>query len=302
MIDWTHLLGVALALGAALSMAGTNLFIRKGTDEGQAYDALFVVILVEVLVLPVPILALYYPDYGLTPVAWASFVVAGLTGTVLGQIFHFLSIGAIGASRTAPIVAAWGLVSTVLGVVVLDETVSPVHGIGVVLVVGGVAAIAWETTHENPENLSRRELLLGLLVPLGAVVAYGVEPVFAKIGFAEGTPAPVGLVIKTVAALVGVTAYLWWRRGLPDPALFRSESGRWYVLAGIATTLFLIGYYGALELAPVSIVAPIIVTNTLFVVVLAWLFMPSQLERVTRHLFVAATVVVAGVVIITVFS
>ncbi len=302
MIELLHLAGVLLALGAAVAIAVTNLLIRKGTPGGGAYDAVLIVITVEVLVLTIPILWLYYPDYGLTRTSWLVFIAAGLTGTVTGQIFHFMSIDRIGASRTAPIVASWALLSTILGVLLLGEDVSVIHAVGVVLVVGGVAAIAWETSQGTPGGLSKREVLIGLALPFVAAAAYGLEPIFAKIGFAEGTPAPVGLVVKTIAALVGFTCYLWWRHQLPDPGVLRTPSGRWYVLAGITTTIFLVGYYTALEIAPVSIVAPIIVTNTLFVVILAALFMPRQLERVTWPLAIAATVVVVGVVIITVAS
>ena len=302
MIEIAYILGILLALGAAISVAITNLLIRKGSDGGRAYDAVFIVIAIEVIVLTPPIVWYYYPAYQITWLSVLSFILAGLTGTVAGQIFHFVSIGRIGASRTAPIVASWALVSTVLGVVLLGEEVTPIHAAGVVFVVIGVAGIAWETSHENPDQLSRRELAIGLLIPLGAVGAYGLEPIFAKVGFGEGTPAAVGLILKTGAAMIGFSLYLWWRHRLPELALLRTPSGKWYGLAGITTTLFLIGYYGALAVAPVSIVAPIIVSSSLFVVIFSALFMPRQLEHVTWRLFAAVVIVVVGVVIITAFS
>lgn len=294
-----ELVGSALALMAAISVAMTNLFIRKGTDSGRAYDAVFIVMVVEVVLLTAPIAVGYYPAYRLTPVSIVAFAAAGLVGTMWGQIFHFQSIDLIGASRAAPIVASWALVSTVLGAILLDEVITAQHALGVICVVVGVAAIAWETSQDAPGNPSRRELLIGLALPFAAAVAYGLEPILAKLGLGAGTPAPVGLVVKTVAALIGFAGYLAWRDNLPAVARLRSTSGRWFVLAGVTTTLFLIGYYLGLALAPVSIVAPIVATNILFVVVLSAVFMPQRLERVTWRLVAAATVVVVGVVLIT---
>ncbi|QLG64272.1 GRP family sugar transporter [Halorarum salinum] len=302
MVDSTTILAVFLTLGAALAVAAQNLFVRKGTDGGAALDAVVVVIGVNVLVLLPSVAVLYYPDYGLTRTSWLSFAVAGLVGTLLGRVLSYTSIERIGASRTAPIVAGWALVSTVFGVVLLDETLTPVHAVGIVLVVAGILVIAWETNQENPEGLSRRELSIGLLIPVAAAFAYGLEPIFAKFGFAEGTPAAVGLVVKTAAAILGFTLYLRWRGRLPGRTVLRTRNARWFVLAGLANTAFLVGYYAALEIAPVSVVTPIVITNTLFVVALSALFMPKRLERVTPTLAVAATGVVLGVGLITAFG
>lgn len=302
MIDPTHLLGVAIAAVAALASASQLLFVRKGTDAGRAYDAVLIVMLVNVAVLVPLVSVYYYPDYQLTRRSWLAFVAAGVFGTLLGRAFQYTSVDRIGASRTAPIVASNAIVATALGVLVLGETVTGIHAVGVVLVVSGVATISWRTTRENPDDLDTRELLVGLLFPFGAAFAYGAEPIFANVGFDEGTPAPVGLVLKTIAATLGFLLYLAWRDALPTRASLRTRNSRWFLLAGLANTAFLLAYYVSLSIAPVSIVVPIFITNTLFVVILSALFMPRHLERVTWRLGAAAAVVVVGVGLITVFG
>lgn len=298
MVAQTQLLAAALSIGAALVGAGHHLLIRVGTDEGRPQDAVLVVMVVNVAVLVPVVGVVYYPEYGLTSRSVLSFVAAGVFGTLLGRLFLYTSIDRIGASRTTPLIATWVLISALLGVVVLDESPTPAHAVGIVLILLGVAGIAWETGSENPDDLSRRELALGLVFPLAGALAFGAEPIYASLGFAEGTPAPVGLVVKTVAATLGFTLYLGWRRSLPGTVAFRGRDGRWFLLAGVANTLFLLGYYVALALAPVTLVVPLIVTNTLFVLLLSWLFVPDRLERVTRRLVVASGLVVASVVLI----
>ena len=302
MTELTHVVAVVLALGAAIASASQSLFVRIGTEDGTAYNAVIVVIGVNMLVL-VPLVAIaYYPDYGLTNVSLLSFVAAGLSGTMLGRVFLYTSIDRIGASRTAPIIASWALIASVLGALFLDETLSPAHALGIVLIVVGVAVIAWETGRENPDDLSRRELAVGLLVPITGAFAFGLEPIFANWGFAEGTPAPVGLAVKTVVATVCFLAYLRWHDAVPDLTSLRSNETRWFALAGVASTLFLLGYYVGLELAPVNVVVPIIVTNTLFVVLVSAVFMPRRLERVSPLIGGATLVVVVGVILVTVYG
>lgn len=302
MVEFTHVAAALLALIAAIAAACQNLFLRIGTGTGRPYDAVIVVLSVNTIVLVPVVAVLHYPDYGLTRSSWASFIAAGVLGTMLGRAFMFTSISRIGASRTTPIVASWALVATVLGVIILGESLTLIHGIGIVLIVVGVAGIAWETSQENPDDLPFRELMIGVLIPFGAAITYGWEPIFVNFGLAEGTPATVGVVIKTVAALVGFTLYLHWHNSLPRLALLRSNDMKWFVLAGLANTLFIVGYYVGLAVGPVNIVAPIIITDALFVVILSTIFMSRRLEPVTWPLAVAATVVVCGVLLITLYG
>lgn len=295
----TQLLGVTLAVGAALASAGQYLFIRKGTVEGAPFTAVFVVMVINVVVLVPLVGVLYYPRYGLTWTSLVAFVAAGLLASLLGRVLHFESIGRIGASRTAPILASWALIASVLGVLILGETMTASHALGIVLVIGGIAVIAWETSNDNPDDLPRRELLIGLLIPFGAALAVGWEPILANVGFSEGTPPLVGLAVKTLAAVVGFSVFLWWRGAVPKRSELRTTDMRWFLLAGVANTAFLLLYYFAINVAPVNVVTPIVTTNTLFVVALSAVLMPTHLEKVTWKLTVSAAVVVGGVMLIT---
>lgn len=302
MIEITYIVAIVVALGAATASASQNLLIRVGTERGTPFDAVFVVITVNVLLLVPLVLLVYFPSYNLTGISWGAFIGAGLVGTLMGRLFMYTSISRIGASRATPIVASWALISSVLGILLLGEAVSPVHAVGIVCIVTGVGVIAWETSHENPDNLGRRALIIGILLPVGAAMAYGMEPIFANVGFREGTPAPVGLMVKTVAAYLGFSLYLRLHHALPSWRVLRSRNTRYFVLAGVMNTLFLLGYYVGIAIAPVSVVTPILATNTLIVVVLSAAVMPEHLERVTWRLVAASLVVVAGVIVITVFT
>lgn len=286
--------GMALAAIATVAVALTTLSVRVGTAEGGTADALFVVVLINAAVF-VPIAGLlYFPDYGLTLRALGAFVAAGLVATLLARSLTFVSFRRIGASRTEPIRSAHPLSATIVAVLVLSETVGPLHMVGIGLVVAGVVLVSWESARggaETPMDGSS----LQLLIPMGAAFLYGLEPTLAKLGLAEGTPALVGLSVKTLAALVVLAAFLAVREDLSGPLSPGRLSRRWLLLAGGLNTAFLFFYYAALELAPVTFVVPIVSTSPIVVVVLSRLFLP-RLERVTPRLVAAAGVVVVGVI------
>ena len=297
-----HPLGVGLALLAALGNAVSYLAIRLGTDEGRTTDAIVVVMLINLAIIAPLIGLVYWPDLRLTPRSVAGFVGSGIFGTLLGRAFAFLGVASIGASRATPIFAANGLIAALLGVLLLGETLGPLQTVGILLVVVGASTISWETTQENPQNLSRRELLLGLAFPIAAALSFGVDPVFARIGLVEGTPAPVGLGIKLLTATVGFAGYIIWREGLPDLGAIRPRERRWFLLAGVANTVFLLSFYSALGVAPVSVVAPVMISYTFWVVVISALFVPARLERVTWRLVAASVAVVVGLALLAAFG
>lgn len=221
-----HLGGVGLAIGAAVCSAVSNFSVRKATERGSTSDAVFVVAAVNVAILLPAVGVAYRLNYGLTCTSLLSFIVAGVLGTLIGWALMFASINEIGASRTAPIIASWALITTALGVLFLDGTLSAIHGVGVVLVVAGIAVIAWKTSDDNPDDLLCRELLVGMSIPFMAALAIGWEPIFADVGFSEGTPALVGLVVKSTAAITSIGVYPWWRDELPSRSILRGTNER----------------------------------------------------------------------------
>lgn len=292
------LLGVGLVVFAALATAVQVLCVRVGTDGGRSADALVVVLLTNVCVL-VPLgLVTGYPDYELTARAVVAFGSAGLVGTMLGRAFYYAGIARVGASRAEPIKGSMPLYATVVAVLVLGERLSSGRAIGIVLIVLGVAIVSRElATDSRGVDANPRELLF----PLVGAFFYAMEPTFAKVGFAEGTPVLVALSIKTLTATLTFLGYLRLRGALPSSAGLRASKLRWYLGAGLANTAFLLAYYAALEIAPVTLVVPIMQTSPLFVLVLSLAFLP-RLERVTPRLVAAASVLVAGAVLVTVYS
>lgn len=289
------LVGVGLAVLAAVGLAVQALAVRVGTSARQVTDLLVVVFAVNLLVLVPLAVVTDSPLRSIDPGALGAFAVAGVLGSLLGRACYFVGIARLGASRAEPIRALLPLFAVAAAVVVLGESVTLDVAVGVLLLVGGGVAVATEA-QSNPTTASGRRLQVDLLYPLAAAVLYGIDPVLTKIGFASGAPVLTGLLTRTGAAAVGFGAYLCWR-ALRDGWRPSLVLNRWLVVAGVANTSYLLAYYGALARAPVVIVTPIMGISTLLVVGGAAGFLQHD-ERVTPRLVGAASIIIVGVTVV----
>lgn len=287
-------LGVALACLGALGFAGQYLFVRLGTVDGDVDHAVLIALGCNVAILAPPVAVRYEPPYVqlFSPTAALAFVAAGLVGMFAARILLFRSVDVLGANLTSPVVASNVLFATVIAVVVLGERLTPTHALGIVLVVAGVAIVSWETAAANGgRTLGEATALLAL--PIGAAAFIGVEPIFISIGLSAGTPVLPGLLLMAATASVAFVGYLAVRRSRSVlPPVTRSTG--WLVAAGVSTTVGFLGYFGALSLAPVVLVVPLIQLAPLIVVVVSFVAFPRHLERLTWRVVASAVVVVVG--------
>ena len=200
----------------------------------------------------------------------------------------------MGASRAEPLKSVFPVISVLAAVVLLGEPFDLwLVGGTLLIVIGGVGVT--RESRISPATADGRRGWIDLGYPLLAAVLLGVDPILVRTGVAAGTPALVGLTVRVLAAAGGFSLYLAWRRLRRGSAL-RLAIDRWGLLAALGNTAYLLGYFLALGLAPVSVVAPILGASPLMVLLgAAWAF---DEERVSTGLWLAVTAIVAGVVIV----
>lgn len=133
-----------------------------------------------------------------------------------------------------------------------------------------------------------------LLLSLGSAFFAGLTAVFGKIGVA-GLNSNLATLIRTLVVAVMTSAIVTARREwiFPDTASVRAVS--FLLLSGMATGLSWLCYYRALQLAPVSVVAPIDKLSVAFAIVLGVLFLG---EPLTWRLAVGGALVALGALVI----
>lgn len=291
--------GIGFAVLGAGMLAGMSLSVRMGTSGGRTYDVLVVTLLINIVVFVPAAAVLYYPDYRISPAAALTFAAVGVLSTLLARAISFESIKRIGASRSDSIKASQPFYASIIAVIVLGESLNGPHLFGIALVVVGVAIITWQGADNPGFGIDARPRDFSL--PALAALFFGLEPVLVKVGFGEGAPLVLGLVIKILTASIGFFGYLWWAGELPRLGTMDRTNLKWYVAAGLANTGFLLAYYYALSVSRVVLVVPIIQTSPLIVIAMSYLFL-QRLEQVTLRLAAAGTVVVLGAMLVTVYG
>ena len=133
-----------------------------------------------------------------------------------------------------------------------------------------------------------------LLFALGSAFFAALTAVFGKLGVA-GINSNLATFIRTVVIL-GVTAAILSLRGeWARPSGLPWHSWLFLLLSGVATGLSWLCYYRALQLGPVSKVAPIDKLSVAIAIVLGLLFLG---ERPSLPLLVGGGLIVAGAMVI----
>ncbi|MET0330355.1 MAG: EamA family transporter [Dyella sp.] len=136
-----------------------------------------------------------------------------------------------------------------------------------------------------------------LLFALGSAFFAALTAIFGKLGVA-GINSNLATFIRTLVILAVTAGLLSLRQEWAKPWAMPSSSWLFLVLSGIATGLSWLCYYRALQLGPVSKVAPIDKLSVAIAIVLALLFLG---ERPSLPLLIGGALIVAGALVIALF-
>ena len=214
--------------------------------------------------------------------AWV-FVLAGLLAPGGSQILFTLAVRDAGASRTSVAVGAAPLVSVAIALAVLDEPTVAGLIVGALLIVAGGFALALDP--RRPEHLRR----IGLLYAVAATVLFATRDNLVR-SLSDGDVPPSTAMATTL--LVGLAAALLFARAVPskDRVLAFAPAGLCFGLSYIF--LFEAFYHGR-----VSVVAPLVATESLFGVAFSILLL-RRTELVGPRLVLGALLIFAGGVLI----
>ncbi len=293
-------MGEILSLLSGVSYAGSNVFTRRGVHFArESFSPLPISVAIGVFFFFLAVL-LSGSSGKLGLLSWWGFFAlsaAGIIHFVIGRSFNYTSLRLIGANRTTPLMSTNVLFSTVLAIILLRETVVPVHALGIGSVFLGIVLIGTSSRGGGEVRTTRKDLFKGIGAGLCSGLCYGISPLFVKVGVQEiGSPFAGGLVSYLAAALV--VAFFLTRPQqrhcltcLPRPA-FTSM-----LIGGSSVGAAQIFRYTALSFAPVNIVAPLSSTNNLIVPFLSWI-VNRKMETFSVKVFGGTAAVLTGISII----
>ena len=282
--------GVALALASALLFGGMS--VALGFSMRRSRDALvgaFATALSGFCVCAV--VAAIGREWG--GELWP-FMLAGLLAPGGAQLLFVLGVREAGPSRASVIAGAAPLIAVTIAISALGEPASlPLLAGAVLIVAGGLALVA---ERERPEHFRA----IGLAYAFGCTVLFATrDNVVRHIASDSTVPPQLAASVTILSGTVLVFIVLATTRPRRVFADIRRE-GPAFILPGLLWGASYAFLFEAFYRSWVSIVSPLVATESLCAVLLAVLLL-RRTELVGRHLLLGAALVVAGGALIGAF-
>jgi drug/metabolite transporter (DMT)-like permease len=231
------------------------------------------------------------------PRALLWFALTGMAGFGMGSLLFYSAIERLGVSRATVIHSATPLWGAVFAMIALGERPGSSVLLGTISIVGGICLLSWP---EKEEKAGFRNWIQGgVYLPLISSVLFAGVPIFAKLGLSYQQTPYMGF---GVAFTFGLLVILAARPLMPGGGVIQADrKAIWsFFLGAPANIIAAFSMWTALSRGLVSSVLPLSRMTPLWVLLLSYLFL-GRYERIRPRTAIAAFLVVAGGVLITVF-
>ena len=287
-----------LALVSAVSFAAGIVLVRKTAGEaGESFSVTAISIFIGI-----PFFAIAIVISGewskLLAISWRALALLGSAGIIhfiIGRLLGYNSFRLIGANRATIYTMTNRFYTVLFSVLFLKESLTVFIVLGVLLMFAGAALITTEkkSVAEKKKKLSRDEVK-GILLALGAALAWGITPVLIKPGVEEIGSSSAGAFVSycTAAIVMGLLLLNSQRRKqLTQLPLIKSMLPM--AIAGAFTAVGQLLYYTALGQSPASVVTPLLSIQILFIFFFSFLI-NRKIEFFTPKVFIGMAATVAG--------
>ena len=269
------MLGGLLSLLSAATFAFSNVAARRGVISGTVFQALAITVPIGVPIFLVVAVASGFIGsiVQFSLVAFLNLSFAGICHFVWGRYCNYRAINAMGSNLVSPVQQSSLLVSLGLAVWLLDEVLTPLRILGILLVIFGPAvALPRRGQKVSSKSGFQPRLAEGYSFAVMASLGYGLSPLFVRAALQDTSPgiSLTGGLISYAAATVVVGAILLSAGPRHDVLSLDRVSGKWFTISGVFVCVSQMLRYMALSVAPVTVVTPIQRTSGVFRVLFSW--------------------------------
>jgi drug/metabolite transporter (DMT)-like permease len=285
------LIAVGLACVSAILFGAMSVGLRIGLSRHGGVELATISTVLGALVVALVAALAEAPSRGVHAGGAWPFLLAGVLQPGIGQLLVTLAIREAGASRASVVFGVAPLISVTIALLFLGEPASVPLIVGAVLIVAGGVELARE--RGRPEHLRA----IGLLYAFAVTVLFSVRDNVLR-WLSRGTDVPPG--VAATAAVVGGTVVILAVLGPRLRGRVRLHDALPFLGVGVVFGLSYVSLFEAFYRGRVTVVSPLIATESLWGVGLAYLLI-RHTELVGRRLAIGAVLVVAGGVLIGVF-
>lgn len=301
------MLGIVLSLLSAAAFAVNAAAARRAVLSASVMQGLAVTV-----PLGVPLFFLVAWIFGEAPallqlpwvaVLWYS--AAGIVHFVIGRYCNYAAAAAIGLNLASPIMQCEVLVTLALALTVLGEQMTPLRFIGIALVLFGPGLVAGHDASKGGAKPSALQFkpryVEGYVYATLAATAYGLSPICVGLALKSAGHGTVlaGGVVSYIAASLAVGVLLAVTRQGGAMRQIDPRSLRWFLLAGVCVCLSHVFRYGAMAVAPVSVVTALQRLSSIIRIYVGWLINREH-EVFDNSVILATVVATVGAIILSV--
>jgi drug/metabolite transporter (DMT)-like permease len=305
------LLGIIYSIAAAGTFALNAAAARRAVLSGTVLQGLMVTVPLGV---PLFLILMFVTgESGLLsrfPLeAYIWFAAAGIVHFVIGRYGNYSASAAIGTNLASPILQSEVIITLVLAMFVLGESLTPLRALGIALVLIGPGLVgrgqsptragAGVASAASPAFQPR--YAEGYAYAVVAAIGYGLSPVFITLGLraAGGTGALAGGFVSYLAATLTVGVALVVLQVPRSTYRLSGTALRWFLFAGVIVFASQAFRYAALVYAPASVVTALQRLSSLFRIYFGWIINREH-EVFDRSVFTATAVSMIGAMALSV--
>jgi drug/metabolite transporter (DMT)-like permease len=274
---------VGLALVSALLFGGMSVGLRIGLGRYPDAAAATLATVAGALVVVLVAAAAEIPSRGVHADAAWPFLLAGMLQPGAGQLFVTMAVREVGASRASVVFGLSPLVSVTIALVALGEPLSAPLLIGALLIVAGGFELARE--RDRPRHLRAR----GLAFAFAAMTLFSIRDNLVR-WLSKGSSVPPA--VAATAALLGGMVVLGPVL-VPRVRGVRARALAPFLAVGVLFGLSYVSLFEAYYRGRVTIVSPLVATESLWAVGLSLVLIRGR-EQIGRRLVAGALLVVVG--------
>lgn len=260
--------GVFFGTVAMMSWGASDFFVTKSARGCDTLKAFFWSQIVALVILGA-IFPVFFIMPTLSPDVIILLILSGMF-TVVSNISFYRSLEIGKVSIVMPIASCWAVVTVIISIIILNESLTKIHVLGVALAVIGaiLVSVKWG------ELFKRKNHSRGVNYAVIAAIFYGCD--FVIIDYVAnriGWFLPIFIIGIITASILFVYAKIG-RKNISFPY----EVSSFVILVGILDTIAYLSYSSSVTMEFGAVVAPIAATSPALSIVLAKIFFKEKLE------------------------
>lgn len=293
-------MGIFLSIISGIGFGLFQTVNRRAGRQADPYQSTFVLLFVSSIVLV--LISAVFEDLSLlrsaSPLAIGYFSLAAVIHFVVGWTLFSISQKRVGAARTGALLGTVPLWGTLLGVLFFAEFLSLAVLFGIVLMIVGTYIVSTDKLKLDNPNIETG--VKASLYGLGTAVCFAGSSIFIRFGL-ELLPAPLlGVTIGVTVATLLYTIFVWVQLAKNGKHISLTGSSlQLQIFAGILVAVATWWRWAALDLSPIAVVISLSRLSIPTVLILSPLIIGQTFEQVNRRVWIGASVIIVGALILT---